>query len=128
MKLALLLTLALTAIGANAQTAKVVLLNAGNTAIQFQADDRSVVATIQPNEGATVMFDQPQWMIVGRKGYRYNTPAVQRLKAKGKEIVLQLGPNATLYLMPPGTTVPGVNPPAQPKGFPIRPDRAVTIR
>jgi hypothetical protein len=128
MKITLLLALALTAIGANAQTEKVLLLNAASMAIQIQADDRSVVATIQPNTGAAVRINRPQWMRAGEKGYRYNTLPVQRLQRKGKEIVLQLGPDATLYLMPPGTKVPGSKPPSQPKGFPIRPDKIFNVR
>jgi hypothetical protein len=128
MKIALFVALALVAGGAKAETAKVLLLNAGTTVIQVQADDRSVVAAIQPSTGATVKFNQPQWMRLGEKGYRYNTLPVQRLNRKGKEIVLQLGPGTTLYLMPPGTTVPGSRPPAQPAGFPIRPNKIFDLR
>jgi hypothetical protein len=49
MKTALLLALALTAIGANAQTARLLLLNAASDVIQVQDDGRAVVAVIQPN-------------------------------------------------------------------------------
>jgi hypothetical protein len=127
MKAALLLALALTATGASAQTARLLLLNAGSEVIQVQDDGRAVVAVIQPGANATVSFNQPQWMRMGKKGYRYNTLPVMRLKRKGKDIVLQLGPNETLYLMPPGTSVPGSKPPSQPKGFPIRPDRVFNL-
>jgi apolipoprotein N-acyltransferase len=128
MKIALFMALALAAGGAHAETAKVLLLNAGTMVIQVQADDRSVVAAIQPGTGATVKFNQPQWMRIGEKGYRYNTLPVMRLQRKGKEIVLQLGQGATLYLMHAGTTLPGSRPPPQPAGFPIRPNKIFSLR
>ena len=128
MKNTLLLALALTAIGVNAQPARLLLVNAGTTVVQVQAEDRSIRATIQPGTAAEVTFYQPQWLRSGQKAYRYDTKPVQRLRRKGKEIVLQLEPNAGLYLMPAGTTAPGSKPPAQPKGFPIRPSRTFDMK
>ena len=127
MKIALLLALALTAIGVHAQTAQLLFLNAGITVVQVQADDRSIAAQLQPNTAATVSFNQPQWLRSGQKAYRYDTKPVLELRKKGKEIVLQFGPNASLYLMPRGTSVPGSAPP-QPKGFPIRPSKTFDIK
>lgn len=128
MKIAPLLALALTAISAHSQTASLLLLNDGVTVVQVQADDRSIRANIQPNAGATVTFNQPQWLRTGQKAYRYDTKPVLELKRRGKEIVLQFGPNANLYLMPRETSVPGSTPPSQPKGFPIRPSRTFDMR
>ena len=128
MKIALLLAVALAAIGANAQPARLVLLNAASTAVQVQSEDRSTAAVIQPNMAAYVTFNQPQWLTLGQKTYRYDTMPVQRLRRKGKEIVLQLQPNASLYLMPAGTGAPVSKPPSQPTGFPIRPNRKFDMR
>lgn len=128
MKIALLLALALTTLGANAQIAKVLMLNAASMPLKVQGDDRSVATPISPGAGATVVFNRPQWMAYNSKVYRYHTLSVQRLHSKGKKIVLQFGPDAVIYLMPAGTTVPGLPPPPQPKGFPIRPDKATTVR
>lgn len=128
MKIALLLTLALSVFGVQAQTAQVILLNATQGPVQVLADDRKVAADIAPGGVASVTFIKLQWMQRGMKAYRYNTTTIQRLKRKGQDVVLQLGPNASLYLMPRENSVAGDKPPAQPKGFPIRPDRTYTLR
>lgn len=126
-KHALILALALTAVGAHAQIVRVLMLNAAGTPLRVQGTDRAVFIDIAPNSGMEVVFNRPHWMTLKQKVYRYNTLSVQRLHNQGKKIVLQVGPDATIYLMPAGTTVPE-SPPPQPKGFPIRPDKMVTVK
>lgn len=128
MKYTFFLAFALTALGAHAQVVPVLMLNAASTPLRVQGEHRTVATDIAPMMSATVIFNRPQWMTLGQKVYRYNTLSVQHLHNKGKNIVLQFGPDAKLYLLPSGTTVPESPPPPQPKGFPIRPDRVATVR
>jgi hypothetical protein len=124
----LVLVLALSAIGVQAQTTALLLINAGPAPIQVQRDDRSVMAELAPGTSATVSFSGFQWIRRGNTAYRYNTSNVQRLKRKGQTIVLQLDAKAGLFLMTPDHGAAVAVPPAQPKGFPLRPDRTFALR
>lgn len=128
LRVALLLALALAAGAAHAQIVRVLMLNTASTPLRVQGIDRTVFTDIAPNAGAEVIFNRPHWMTLGRKVYRYNTLAVQRLHNKGRSIVLQFAPDGTIYLLPTGTSAPELPPPPQPKGFPLKPDKVVTVK
>jgi hypothetical protein len=126
-RLFFLLLLASCSVASQAQTS-VLLINAGAAPLQVQRDDRSVMANVAPGNSATVTFSDFQWIQRGNMAYRYNTRNVQKLRNKGKNIVLQFDAKARMYLMPPQGG-PGVaSPPEQPKGFPLGPDRTFVLR
>ena len=122
----LILSLALAA-AVQAQTA-LLLINAGPAPIQVQRDDRSVMADIAPGASANVNFSKLQWIKRGNTAYRFNVINVQRLKRKGRNIVLQFDAKARMYLMSPEQGPVVAAPPEQPKGFPVHPDRTFVLR
>jgi hypothetical protein len=121
------LSLALSCAAVQAQTA-LLLINAGPASIQVQRDDRSVMADIAPGGSATVSFSKLQWIRRSNTAYRFNVIDVQRLKRKGRNIVLQFDTKARMYLMSPDNGPVPTVPPPQPKGFPVRPDRTFVLR
>lgn len=123
----LILALALAAVAVQAQTA-LLLINAGPAPIQVQRDDRSVMADIAPGGSAAVTFSKLQWIKRGNTAYRFNVINVQRLKRKGRNIVLQFDAKARMYLMSPEQGPVLAAPPEQPKGFPVHPDRTFVLR
>ena len=121
------LALALACAAAQAQTA-LLLINAGPAPIQVQRDDRTVLADIAPGASATVSFSKLQWIRRGNTAYRFNVLSVQRLKRKGRNIVLQFDAKARMHLMSPDQGPVVAVPPVQPRGFPVHPDRTFVLR
>jgi hypothetical protein len=87
-----------------------------------------VQADIVPGGSANVTFSKLQWIRRGNTAYRFNVIAVQRLKRQGRNLVLQFDAKAQMHLMPPDNGPAPATPPAQPKGFPVRPDRTFVLR
>jgi hypothetical protein len=122
------LSLVLTSAVAQAQTTALLLINAGPAPIQVLKEDRSVLADVAPGASANVTFSKLQWIRRGSTTYRFNVLEVQRLKRKGRNIVLQFDAKAHMYLMSPENSPAVAPPPAQPKGLPLRPDRTFVMR
>ncbi len=112
---------------AQAQSTQVLLVNAGQTDVAVQRPDQSIQVDIAPGARALARLYRIQWLLLGQQALRYDTTAIQRRAGAGRRLVIQVGGQGALYLLPRAAVGKSLRPPRQPRGFPVRPTRSVDL-
>jgi hypothetical protein len=104
------------------------IINGTQTDLTVESAANGSDVEVAPSESREAIFHQPQWLRFGQDAYVYDIePLLQLSQQLKRKILLKAGKDAALYAWPHGGNAATGQPPAQPKGFPLKPSKKVDL-